>query len=583
MIVSHSARRSMMIATGIAKRRVAAMVVGPKSACHSRVFSTTSCKGSTTTPAGNRTSPKPTFGEASVRISDTTKENSTIVPDLEAILAVSTLARTNQTNRQTMAHKLHRTVASSSSGPDEMNLLLGEASDTATALLSLTSRLLSVMDQKRDVTPASYETLLHRALLSVTSWCLSCLEASFSSSDRACLRGSQIQEALFDYCMDLAMRAEELKLPLHRPLYDRLALTMTQRRVAPMNSHFASPSSSVLDAALSRQRSLHPESMVEASFFSPALVAIMDRNEVREVIYLMDGMKKQHGIDAIAFETAMELLSMIQQKGSFHLDSQAREVFDVRPAKAPGFPQWAEQEMDEADALELALLLKDSISKQKEDTRNTMRQRSTDGPSSSLAAQDILRQLAEAAAASSIEFDESDEEFDDDDDEDDDGEDLSVRDLLADDFDKFAKLMDEYFVVENGEWKTRHPPPFAAPVNTRDTVTNNTDDEEKDEREFSSTLRTVGGDWEEGVDMIDGSKYVSFQSPDDVNAYSDDFHNSMAKDMIYCRATHSWDLPDIVDQLVKLNMGENILFTKEYEDHLIHEICMEEDDDEFDE
>jgi hypothetical protein len=324
--------------------------------------------------------------------------------------------------------------------------------------------------------------------------------------------------------------------------------------------------------------------MVEASFFSPALVTIMDRNEVREVIYLMDGMKKQHGIDAIAFETAMELLSMIQQKGSFNLDSQSRELFEVQSAnKAPGFPQWTEQEMDEADALELALLLKDSISKQKEDTRNTMRQRSTDGPSSSLAAQDILRQLAEAAAASSIEFDESDEEFDDDDDEDDDGEDLSVRDLLADDFDKFAKLMDEYFVVENGEWKTRHPPPFAAPVNARDTATNNTDDEEKDEREFSSTLRTVGGDWEEGVDMIDGSKYVSFQSPDDVNAYSDDFHNSMAKDMIYCRATQPWDLPDIVDQLVKLNMGKNILFTKEYEDHLIHEICMEEDDDEFDE
>eukprot|EP00978_Attheya_sp_CCMP212_P025473 scaffold81970_cov51-Attheya_sp.AAC.2 len=461
MIVSHNARRSLVIATGIAKRRVAAMlVVGPKSACHySRAFSITSCKGSTTTPAGNRTSAKPTFGEASVvRISDTTIENKTIVPDLEAILAVSTLARTNQTNRQTMAHKSHRpaVASSSSSGPDdEMNLLLGEASDTATALLSLTSRLLSAVDQKRDVTPASYETLLHSALLSVTSWCLSCLEASFSCSDRASLRGSQIQEALFDYCMDLAMGAEELKLPLHRPLYDRLALAMTQRRVAPMNSHFASPSSSVLDVALSRQRSLHPESMVEASYFSPALVAIMDRNEVREVIYLMEGMKKQHDIDAIAFETAMELLSMIQQKGSFHLDNsrQARELFDVRPAKAPGFPQWAEQEMDEADALELALLLKDSISKQKEDTRNnTMRQRNTDGSnSSSLAAQDILRQLAEAAAASSIlnddEFDEIDDEFDDaDDDDDEDGDqDLSVRDLLADDFDKFAKLMDEYF------------------------------------------------------------------------------------------------------------------------------------------
>jgi hypothetical protein len=118
---------------------------------------------------------------------------------------------------------------------------------------------------------------------------------------------------------------------------------------------------------------------------------------------------------------------------------------------------WTEQEMDEADALELALLLKDSISKQKEDTRNAMSQRETDGSNSSLAAQDILRQLAAAAAASSIhnddEFDESDDEFDDDDDEDNDEEDLSVRDLLADDFEKFAKLMDEYFVVENGEWK----------------------------------------------------------------------------------------------------------------------------------
>jgi hypothetical protein len=82
--------------------------------------------------------------------------------------------------------------------------------------------------------------------------------------------------------------------------------------------------------------------------------------------------------------------------------------------------------------------------------------------------------------------------------------------------------------------------------------------------------------------MTDGSKFVSFKSPDDVKAYNDDFHNSMAKDMIYCRASHSWDLPDVVDQLEKLNMGKHILFTKEYEDYLINEICMEEDD-EFDE
>jgi hypothetical protein len=139
-----------------------------------------------------------------------------------------------------------------------------------------------------DEAPNDQVACLHRAFIQVTSWCISLVPSDSS---------------LLQYALDLARRTRDLSLPLHLFLYRSLVAAIAQ------HSEEEDPISTILEVSALTVSALNVP--LSASFFSGALVAFVEKNEIQKSIHLIRVMQEHRDIDMLDALTAMGQFSNI--------------------------------------------------------------------------------------------------------------------------------------------------------------------------------------------------------------------------------------------------------------------------------
>ena len=140
---------------------------------------------------------------------------------------------------------------------------------------------------------------LHRAFIQVMSWCISLVPSDSS---------------LLQYALDLARHTRDLSLPLHLFLYRSLVAAITQ------HSEEEDPISAILEVSALAVSALNVP--LSASFFSGALVAFVERNEIQKAIHLVRAMKERHDIIMDDALTAVAVVEALQEAAFKDRDRQ---------------------------------------------------------------------------------------------------------------------------------------------------------------------------------------------------------------------------------------------------------------------
>ena len=126
---------------------------------------------------------------------------------------------------------------------------------------------------------------LHRALLSISQWCIGLVEESSSPSsskynqDR--IADHLLEHPLLDSVLQLAVRAHQLDLPFHLPLYQKLAKTIAEQ------PSIHSPSQWILQVA---QWARVEMGSLPPDFFNSSLLALTERQRSTDCVHVLQAM-----------------------------------------------------------------------------------------------------------------------------------------------------------------------------------------------------------------------------------------------------------------------------------------------------
>lgn len=377
-----------------------------------------------------------------------------------------------------------------------------EAAEAARAMLALTSPTKSLAEAiLNDKAPADQVACLHQAFIQVTSWCISLVPSDNS---------------LITYALNLARRAGVLSLPLHLFLYRSLVTAIAR------HSKEEDPTSDILEASALAVLALNIP--LSASFFSDALVAFVERNQLQKAIDLQGIMNERYDIDMLDGLTAMAVLRALQQAV---LQDPSRQLIDGSTAgmlltKLSG-PLI--QSVDSAEVESLRQSLEDSI--------------------------EALMGGEQDEEA------QSEDEYEDD----------------YDDYDDSGDEIDEYYDEDQDDV-------YEEMIEHLDTCTKENSRKGNSSRnEVVEELKTMQAAWGEVAKTLkEEGVIIDYSLPPIPEFPFDDKPDDFTREMIYLRdfTSNTWMLPDVTGQLVQLIDGEDACYTREYEEAIMKQIYDEE-------
>uniref|UniRef100_A0A7S2EWJ7 Uncharacterized protein n=1 Tax=Ditylum brightwellii TaxID=49249 RepID=A0A7S2EWJ7_9STRA len=541
-------------------------------------FSTTSNSATTTTAAkvgadGKATTTATSTSVAAVTTTDTTINDDGVATtsNLDEILAIASMrARqisefTRKTTRKTSIQREETTkmICSSSIAADGMSIIPNsaaaekEAAEAADALLALTSSptFVNVVASREEPHDPHHDlSALHSAFLSVTTWCCSvCLHAAETAAVNSSTTSNTHTRTLHQKLIELTERAAQLRLPLHLPLYSQIANALStasciegKKAIDISNENL---SNSLMDLIKTMKHSLDISGPIDSIFYSKPLLNLVKYGQIRGAIDFMKGMMKEEegfhhesGILKIEYNVIIELLSMMEK----------RAMSDMKNGT---------QTLNESDAMELALLLQEAATAQHEhqnkdsladkdgvDDNDIDNKLTLSGIDPSNTAKLIEMIIAAASPQSSTDFD--DDDFDDDDDE---------NNEFSEDVTNETMEAIRHAAARNSKEEGQGPLKTGENIDEAVSSTNSPSAMTPDVHIVSDK------DFEEFNLM----NYVYMRSNTPSSLSNSDNSTSLAQ---------KFDLPDISSQLVRLNKGNEIKFTAEYEHSLLEEILDENDD-----
>jgi hypothetical protein len=370
------------------------------------------------------------------------------------------------------------------------------------------------------MTPAGAQ--LHRCLVHVTS---ACIKAVSPESPK-----------LLECAMDLAKRAYDLSLPLHLPLYRNLCTAIaTHSR--------DSPAASILEVSVWATSALCIP--LDSSFFEDSLVALVRAKQFEEAADLRWSIQSRHDIDEISTEATLKMFS---------------EIKAVLKSKEDG----QEKNIEERESvMNLILTLYPKLLDNLDDNDDAIRKRASTLASTieSLLEDDVDLEDLESFSPS------SDEDLSDIDSDDETAED-EATDLL----DALSSLVDT----------PRNNEDVAALFKVSSTSSNKEHRRSKPSPSHQMVV-TVQIDKETGeLHSISPSLLPPLEESNDGSSQQDEedmISNRIARNFIYMRNSTDWEIPDVTHQLVSMNGGEKILYSRSYEEKLMQDLMANEHED----
>lgn len=326
---------------------------------------------------------------------------------------------------------------------------------------------------------------------------------------------------LIPLAMRLVYRARDLSLPLNLPIYRDLVTMIAAHSVA------IPPGAEEMIVEVSVLAGSALKAPLQASFFSRALSTLVEKNRLREVLLLRQSMMDRHDIEEIDPKAAKDMIVAL------------KENFQ-RSREHPSFT------VDNADATEIVLLSYKLLGVQK---------RHNDALDPLI---DVLRNLN---------IEETNEELDDEfssDEEDDSYADEDDNYADEDEEDGSEDAMDS----EMAFWDNKKETDLGTDLRSYLSQLVKKADDNRAERR-GSTLVSIQIDEKGNI-----QKFSSSRPP--LDDYEDDeIPKGMAEAMVYSRDAKDWKLPDVTEQLMSLNDGEQVRYTHDYEEQLLEALANE--------
>lgn len=204
------------------------------------------------------------------------------------------------------------------------------AAETLLKITEATSNLSATIGQSPEQAKE-----LHKAFLKITQWCVSqttCREMPSASSYEELL-----EHPLLDSVLQLSVRAHQLGLSFHMPLYKSLVLALASQ------PSIHSPSSWILQLAQWARSELGD---LPHDFFDESLLALTQRQQFKDVITILQSMHRHLNISEINEEATKSILN--------NLKSSIRSMWTKQPLNFT---------LLEEDCREIVCLLESSILK----------------------------------------------------------------------------------------------------------------------------------------------------------------------------------------------------------------------------
>jgi len=180
-------------------------------------------------------------------------------------------------------------------------------------LSSSSSSSSSPRSAQSEQTANEHIAIIHRTFLSLT---VRCLDHYFSiASSKSSTSTDDDPSPLFDAALKLARRAhDELRLPFHLPLYQRLMEAAV--------SSSASSNSNAVDTVLEIAvfcKTLNPDSIQNAALFRPVLTALISQGKLNDAVQLLMMMKTLLKVTVWDYSTIAEIYQQLHRvvKDSF--------------------------------------------------------------------------------------------------------------------------------------------------------------------------------------------------------------------------------------------------------------------------
>ena len=385
-----------------------------------------------------------------------------------------------------------------------------DASNNLLLVTQPSSLLVKTILQKRS--PSETATL-HRAFLDISSWCLDHVEDENLDLEK--------RAALLEVAFALGRRAHELTLPLHIPLYQRLMEALAKGQHTAI---LGPPVQLILEVSSWVASTL--DAPMDARLFRTCLCRLIEDRRLDEANELFTGMRVRHGINSMDFVASVEILVLLRAC--------------IRDA-----PQHLPNQLEAASSMTSHLetfVLKPFLGKDATPSNMYEKLQALEKHISPAKMEELLDQLI-TQAESSLSDDEDDDDLSDWSDDDEVGRDqldIAAQRLLAKGVRNWkvrtmlTDLMRKYHAKEAVRMTS---PQMQVVESFTGGESKNTDYE------------TVGVDGGEGD--TDKSEAVWRMQPDE---------------LIYVRGRR--DLPDVTAQFVSANGGQEMLFTREFEEIL---------------
>jgi hypothetical protein len=206
---------------------------------------------------------------------------------------------------------------------DHVDSIFNAVVDAANKLLLVSESLQekigteNLLTNEHQLPFTKYVTVLHRAFLALTTKCLDAIRITETtpSKERA--------ETLLKLALDLSKRAHRLGLPYHLPLYQRLMEDTALTRAKSNTTDGIS--TDILDVA-SHTESLGSIVPLPCAMFRPAILALIANKRFDDVVHLLNGMRDRHGLAVLDRQTASEIYVNLHSvvKGSFCIRLESR-------------------------------------------------------------------------------------------------------------------------------------------------------------------------------------------------------------------------------------------------------------------
>ena len=347
---------------------------------------------------------------------------------------------------------------------------------------------------------------------------VACLHHALIAVTSWCISLIPLDESLMDSSMDLARRAHDLSLPLHLPLYRSLVTAIAQHSKDKGNAV-----ASILETANLAVSALSVT--LQGSFFFDALLALVEQQHIQQAVVLRRTMEERYDIDTMDIKASIEISMALQKSIQAYIKDRVEGSRDLGQEDA---------------IIELSSMIRKSMDGIKSQLRRQSRMSSI---SDMIAEENDEQALEDALQELEDLYDSSDEASSDDSDMEEDCI-ASAQQLLND-----IEQMEEDFNASLEDFIRK-----AKEIRSECGVS------------VQLRLNAETGDIESF--HISPSKEAKANTKDD----EEDETDTMTKDMIYLRDSKSWVLPDVTPQLVKLNGGRNVFYTRQYEDQIMQEV-----------